>query len=433
MMSDAAVREQEEGLDEKARKELDVTFLYQAQRLQAGDYGFLRDDERLPDDHHDSCVHQEPWNNQTPPPSLLEMNRARKFVQDDIFNLLYSKERPSVIMRDNKILSLLAYPSWKEPLQEPIPSPLPRQMRRELMERMPVPITPFMKDDMRRAVSAARVLRQSKLACKAFTILTCRRSDRSVLDVIDGVRARTITFATLQELSDRVEELDFYPQADNKLEHCVSRSLTILVELFNGYPIQQMQTVAQKLHLCALAVQILLVGLLSYCRAHLAAPLKVLVDANLRGADRCYRNKLAPYVDIKKMPLALTEVLFDDDVLVFKPSWMGHHSTVQVPEGPGPTYIRAASEEIADLWGPVDQVYCNLSVDDPSRHIYGLDMHGGILQPIVAQTSAGQMGHFHWVHGAPLVALHQQIPPFSYRGRVWITASQAAPFEMELN
>jgi hypothetical protein len=433
MMSDAARRELEEQLDEAARKNLDVQFLYQAQRLQDGDYGFLRDDERLPDDHHDLCVHQEPWNNQTPPPSLLEMNRARQFVQDDIFSLLYSKEHPSVIMHDNKVLSLLAYPSWKDPLQEPVPTPLPEEMRKEVMERMQVPMTPFMKDDVRRAVSAARVLHQSKLACKAFTILTCRRSDRSVLDVVDGVRAKTITFATLQELSDRVEALDFYPQADNKLEHCVNGSLAILMQLFDGYPIQQMQTVAQKLHLCALTVQILFIGLLSYCRAHLATPLKVLVDANLRGADRSYRNQLAPYVDIKRMPLDLTNAMFDDDVLVFKPSWMGHHGTVQVPEGPGPTYIRAASEEIADLWGPVVQVYCNTSVDDPSRHIYGLDMHEGILQPIGAQTSAGQMGHFHWLRGAPLVALREQIPPFSYRGRVWITALLETPVVMELD
>lgn len=256
---------------------------------------------------------------------------------------------------------------------------------------------------------AAVTLQKTGFCCNQFTILTVDENLPSRTKPV--IQMHCIQFSLVVGLVESIEGL----QEDNGYELALSQSVStcegVLKTLF-GTAILPTLTTKQKLHLCALTVQLLCLGLVYYSHGHsgllhpdyLAEPLH---EIEIRGTSLDQ-----PYIISDTWELACLGEAVAEKVFVFKAS-------TQAPLARDTkVYLIATCEEIVDSWGPAALIL------DPSMQfedqILGLVIRGGIIKLDSRLDSRDRLHH--WQAGSSAID-PSYTNTFNYRERITVGTS----------
>jgi hypothetical protein len=284
-------------------------------------------------------------------------------------------------------------------------------------------LTTSLRQAMQGLNSAALLLQDTGFCCDRYTILTISDRDIEPTRQVPVVRMSTITFECIKELEGCMTELDRSGIYGEGLSKSVSASIDILEVLFGFRKLSPPLTIDQKLHLCALAVQVLCLGLTLYSQGHagefhpmfLKDPLN---EVTLAGS---LINQDCIVADLRE--LACMGSMIGDKVFVFRAS----HSNTQIQlDASTKLYLSAICEEIVDTWGPG---YFIADGDAAfGERLYGLRIGGGIIKPHhVLDTGERQ---FHW--SPDVLTFEPGMENFDYREQILIgalTVNNACPMD----
>jgi hypothetical protein len=244
-----------------------------------------------------------------------------------------------------------------------------------------------------RANTAVGLLQQSGLCCDSFTILRLIQSENNVtyielcpIDIALIERLRS----ELQRWSKNRKNYDFLQIATMK----ASRVLSIVNEDLGGIanlPMHQPLNPVASLDICALAAQVLTLGLVSYAQAHsgylhpefLVEPLsEVHLLGNTGDADRAR-------IIVKFLDFTCLRDMVRDSVLVFCVK-----DDKVLSQGKRSFDLLASPEDLADTWSPARFV-TDTSMSYGYAKLYAIEVGGGTIHRI-----DGDSGKFHWSLGS---------------------------------
>ena len=244
-----------------------------------------------------------------------------------------------------------------------------------------------------RVSTAVGLLQQSGLCCDSFTILRLIQSENNVtyielcpIDIALIERLRS----ELQRWSENRKNHDFLRPATmiaSRVLGVVNEGLGGIASLPPRLPLDQVAS----LHTCALAAQVLTLGLVSYAQAHsgylhpefLVEPLsEVHLLGNAGDAD------CAPIM-VKFLDFTCLRDMVRDSVLVFCVK-----DDKALSQGKTSFDLLASPEDLADTWSPARFV-TDTSMSDGYAKLYAVEVGGGTIHRI-----DGTSRKFHWSLGS---------------------------------
>lgn len=259
------------------------------------------------------------------------------------------------------------------------------------------------------ANTAVGFLQQKGLCCASFTILRLVRSQRRVkcielcpvdIALIESLRS------SLQLWSLDLTNLDSLRIATVVASNIVSIVDETLGSSMNPHPHLPLDPF-DSLDTCALAAQVLTLGILSYTQAHtgcihpdfLIAPLSAV---HLSGIDK----DLNALVAVKLFDFTCLRDMIDESVLVFYGDNLNEFRTS--------FDLLASPEDLADTWNPTRFV-TNTAISDGHAKLYAIDVGGGTIN-CVDQVSR----KFHWSPGSRRYDISR--PAFTSKEKILIGA-----------
>ncbi|RSL92213.1 hypothetical protein CEP52_013946 [Fusarium oligoseptatum] len=223
---------------------------------------------------------------------------------------------------------------------------------------------------LRGFINAAITLQKTGFCCNQFTVLTAPESTLGP-DNVTIVHMNTITFDIVLKLAQDVDQLHHEGLHDRALLRSVSASMRIMETLFQT-PLSLPSTIAHKLHLCSLTVQLLCLGIVFYAQAHTGKLQPSYLSEPLTRVEILGSSHDQPYIVAEQAKLACMGELVGDQVFVFR------MSTRTRPIGVDGSFLSVTCDEIVDSWGPASLI---MDPQEASERISGLVIRGGIIQP----------------------------------------------------
>jgi hypothetical protein len=239
--------------------------------------------------------------------------------------------------------------------------------------------------------TATAMVQKAGLCCDSFTIL--RRVKKGPGQVVVDMHRIYLRSAgdLLQSFQEIKECLD-----SAKVFRCWKLAVGILeclgdISLFERQSATGLiRDLDDYLHICALAVQFLCVGFVSYIQGH-AGPIRpFFLDTPQSAALLCggqkdeIQTKIQGCIIANLVQLSCIGEMVRDLVLVFS----SVDKVTDIQSGIKHD-VFASPEDLLDTWGP-GQFFIDPTTKTP-LHLYGLSIGGGILQ-----SSPGRPGVFHW-------------------------------------
>ncbi|KAE8454590.1 hypothetical protein EG329_000213 [Mollisiaceae sp. DMI_Dod_QoI] len=258
---------------------------------------------------------------------------------------------------------------------------------------------------MRRAYHAVGYLQEVGICCDTFTILVLQTEQP--VHGNPSVELCNIDISLVESLYSSLQHWETHPTDVHNVDYlldCGSIAKTIIRKISEDY-IGNPDTsdLATSLNECALAVQILTVGILSYVQGHVGSLhpdflVEPLSELHLLGNDTSY-----PIVHIAVNLIELTCVgdMLQKPVLVFRAANLADSNNLAFSGDVKKRYdLFASPEDIADTWSPARFLVDTASTGefepkDDSRNLWAIEVGGGTI----AQTSPSSR-NLHWSAGS---------------------------------
>ncbi|KAF2163408.1 hypothetical protein M409DRAFT_57316 [Zasmidium cellare ATCC 36951] len=236
-------------------------------------------------------------------------------------------------------------------------------------------LTRYLATAMRRVCTALNIVQDAKACCNRFTVLV--QKPRS-----EVITMRTINFSDAVWFSHVLAEINRGLYAAS-LTRCQSTARAILDDL--GMPVTNSggPSVFDVLHDCALAVQFLSLGLVSYLQAHIGKLESFFLEAKLANIKLLGSTS---YGSSKgSISAALRRFTCLDDMTSFPVLIFTRTSTTLADSSPQLDLL-AKPEDLLDTWGPGEMIR---EPEDGETRFRALTVRGGIIHPSSGTT-------FHW-------------------------------------
>ena len=265
----------------------------------------------------------------------------------------------------------------------------------------------FLKDAMTRFCKAAAALQDHEYCCNVFTLLVSRSAPDSQFRGVDMV---SIAFQTLEDFRQSLSALR--PQTLGGFSRVWTRDLTAcstigerILSIFvvsskvsdtlHG-PVQSQLSVDYHLHFCALATQLVGLGLVFYTQGHLG-PLSCpssshdLTDFELLGTGD---ERLSIKADLHELT-CLGEMI-GGSVFVFQVVLAMTASSASQTLPNAPVDFRGRGVDLVETWGP--GLFISEAGAPYGCRLYAIEIGGGVIRPV----RSGSTNHnptrpmFHW-------------------------------------
>jgi hypothetical protein len=246
---------------------------------------------------------------------------------------------------------------------------------------------------LQRSIAAFAVLQENGLCCDAFTILrlleTKRGSSYIELCNLDIVLLNQMRLGLETWISDTTNITN--------LDSCAMGAGEILSVFCGGAPDVEFFSASPflMLHICALAVQCVTVGIHSYSQGH-TGPLhpSYLVDdlKELRLLGNALEPRTSPpfHVAVKLLDFTCMKGMVQDSILVFVPT----ETEDNKPRFQAGFDLSASPEDLAVTWAPARFIAGDSGPGEP-RKLFAIEIGGGTI------TYADQQARkFHWSSGS---------------------------------
>lgn len=245
-----------------------------------------------------------------------------------------------------------------------------------------------MLDALQRAYHAVGYLQENGFCCDTFTVLRTQQPSKEK----PYVELCRIDMSFIQQLHSALETWGKNNTTEN-LRCCASIARQIISFIYGEDSKQISLESTSLLDDCALAVQILTVGILSYGQAHTGSlhP-EFLVDPllELHLLGNSLQSEPVAHVIVSLLELTCMGDMLQKPVLVFRDS-----SSQSFGSGNGISYdIFASPEDIADTWGPA-RFIAEINSQAVSPKLYAVEIGGGIIAPV--DTNLKKL---HWSAGS---------------------------------
>ena len=264
---------------------------------------------------------------------------------------------------------------------------------------------------------AVGYVQQSGHCCDSFTLLrsaaSCMPEERQALEL------SSVDLSLAEGLSNNLAMVaEQTSEATTQL--CAETALKILAHVSDHFSDvlagpSRRYSQPEMLDLCAVAVQVLCLGYVSYCQAHVGPPQvfflqHTLTGIRLIGAQTAGESNLQ--IDARLRNLTCIGSMLQNSVLVF--SLFGHDRVQHDVNDDVPLHLLASPQDIVDTWGPGNFVVTSESNEECniSRIVIG----GGCIF-----RNVGRDNIYHWSPGLHLSA--SEVPTMSLRTKVMIGAS----------
>jgi hypothetical protein len=237
---------------------------------------------------------------------------------------------------------------------------------------------------------AASVLQETGFCCDRFTILTMSERGVEPTRQIPRVRINTIPFQYLKILKNDLTELAKDGLYGTGLSKSLSTSMEILDILFGVRQSSPISTIDEKLHICALTIQAMCLGLVLYSQGHTGELRPIFLRDPLTEVTLLGSLMNQPFIVVDLRDLACMGFAVGGKVFVLR---MSDDFASQIPiDGTERLYLSATPEEIIDTWGPG---YLIMDTEAPyGERLYGVEIGGGIINP--DQNLITGERQFHW-------------------------------------
>jgi len=246
-------------------------------------------------------------------------------------------------------------------------------------------------------------LQGTEFCCNSFTILRKVEIDNG--EVIELCR---VQFGVVSEFLSELYAVRDSP-GPSTIRKCKAKAIDILGILGDAaehFGDAYSEDDVQDLHICAVAVQFLSLGLLSYCQAHTGAIRPYFLDTpqvlvHLHGLQEL-AALTGSWCQVTAQLEELTCVgdMIQDSVLVFQLL----KASDQTLPGSKKFDLLTTPEDLIDTWGP-GQFFVD-SETASQENIYAMSLGGGIIQAI-----ADDHGKFHWMDTSRLDASAPKFKP----------------------
>ncbi|SMQ48207.1 unnamed protein product [Zymoseptoria tritici ST99CH_3D7] len=261
-----------------------------------------------------------------------------------------------------------------------------------------------------KGISAAFAeLQQAGLCCDSFTLI--RQTPKSQI-LVDGrrlfVELYSIQSRTILEFLDLVETTPDLSD-DFAVRCCAHHASTILPDTLSGLRLSKGKSISTAsvercVHLCALAVQVLCLGLVSYCQAHTGAVELFFLQHKLTEIQLFGSRPIAstgPRLRARLQDLTCFGSMLRGPVLVF-----GFARELTLDDDLLTKYdLLASPQDIIDTWGPGNFVVG--ANESGEQGIVSIMIGGGCIAPGVEQQ-----GTYHWSRDLRK-AFNQEDDPFT--------------------
>lgn len=245
-------------------------------------------------------------------------------------------------------------------------------------------------------------MQSRELCCSSFTIIRSRQQQigRNATNhpVVDLCR---IEFSLVVQLRLELKE---FSSSGTLQSNAAKAVLQIISPLSNAGWVSEEDPDSDSakiglLQVSALAVQVLCVGLLSYCQAHLGPLQPFFLDTQI---GRLILDGIPDFnypttrIEAKLVPLACMGDMLRSPVLAFSiqdPS-SAPRSRVDLPLH----YLGATAADLLDTWGPGQLIFRSGS----KREVYAIQIGGGVIR-----RSNSEPDRFHWSQRANLEEISQ--------------------------
>ncbi|KAF8860775.1 hypothetical protein BDZ45DRAFT_724295 [Acephala macrosclerotiorum] len=271
-------------------------------------------------------------------------------------------------------------------------------LRHELVSRI---------DALERAYHAIGYLQETGICCDAFTILVLRARDSP--NGVPFVELCTVDISLVESLKLAVQLYTTNTSDAGYLQSCASIAKTIISKISEQYSedllLDRMFEASICLNQCALAIQILTVGILSYAQGHtgglhphfLVDPLS---ELHLLGMDA---DESEAHIVMNLVQLTCIGDMLQKPVLVFRVANVEFPSSyVNDLDEERKFDLFASPESVADTWGParfvvnasITSAAAESSSQQTSRNLRAVEVGGGTITHTDANSQK-----LHWCAG----------------------------------